>query len=132
MGLPGTALLLLCLGAPRRAVADVIGVQLVGERVFPPGHETLDEPAVAGTLAQLGNLTGLAYDHSLGRWFAGSGTYQMCGCPPRIIRFAANVPAASDCRARRQAPPVLDRLVDRHTVQPPKRKALQRMCLMAR
>jgi hypothetical protein len=82
MGSPAAAvaLLLLCLGAPRRAEADVVDVQLVGERVF------LDDPAVAGRLAQLGNLSALTYDQSLDRWFAASSTDQRCGCLPRTPR----------------------------------------------
>ena len=54
----------------RGAAAKVLGVQLVGERVFATGHETLG--AAAGTLAQLGGVTGLTYDRSLSRWFAAS------------------------------------------------------------
>ena len=81
MGSPSeaAALLLLCLGALRCAETDVVGLQLVGERVFPAGDRTLDDPAVAGTLAQLGNVSGLAYDHTLDRWFAVSSSDQMCG-----------------------------------------------------
>ena len=60
------ALLLLCVGAPC-AVANVVGVQIVGERVFPT--ETLGASAAAGAL-QLGGLTGLTYDHAEDRWFA--------------------------------------------------------------
>jgi hypothetical protein len=88
MGSPAAAvaLLLLCLGAPRRAEADVVDVQLVGERVFPTGREILDDPAVAGRLAQLGNLSALTYDQSLDRWFAASSTDQRCGCLPRTPR----------------------------------------------
>jgi hypothetical protein len=57
----------------RGAAAKVLGVQLVGERVFATGHETLgDDAAAAGTLAQLGGVTGLTYDRSLSRWFAAS------------------------------------------------------------
>ena len=61
--------LLLCLAA-RSALAAVVGVQLVGERVFPTGFETLDDPAATGTPAQLGGLAALTYDQSLERWFA--------------------------------------------------------------
>jgi hypothetical protein len=83
------ALLFLCLSAPR-SVADVVGVQLIGERAFPNGDAT-----VAGTLAQLGGLTALSYDHSLDRWFAASNAEQRCDCPTWFVKIQPTSPA--DC-----------------------------------
>lgn len=103
MGLSAAAaLLFLFLGAPR-SVADVVGVQLIGERVFPNG-----DAAAAGALAQLGGLTALSYDHSLDRWFAASIAEQRCDCPTwfvasRPLWLIARCPIihAADCTSYR-------------------------------